>query len=69
MRRLRFPEPVVERLMATRWWRYSLYDLAGVPFEDVPAALDMIEERAARGDLREYEAPRHTAADLRDLFG
>jgi len=66
--RKRFPEPVIERLLATRWWRYSLYDMAGIPFEDVPAALDMIEERASRGELMEYQAPTYTAADLADLF-
>lgn len=66
--RKRFPDPVIERLLAVQWWRYSLYDMAGVPFEDVQAALDIIEERAASGDLKEYQAPTYTPADLAALF-
>ena len=66
--RKRFPEPVIERLLATRWWRYSLYDMAGIPFEDVPVALDMIEECGSRGELKEYQAPTYTAADLAQMF-
>ncbi len=66
--RRRFPDPVVERLLAARWWRYSMYDMAGIPFEDVPAALDLIEARAASGELKEYQAPTYTAADLAALF-
>ncbi|HYG91697.1 MAG TPA: CatB-related O-acetyltransferase [Azospirillum sp.] len=66
--RRRFPDPVIERLLAMRWWRYSLYDMAGVPFDDVPAALDVIEARAASGDLKEYQAPTYTPADLATLF-
>lgn len=66
--RRRFPDAVVERLLEMRWWRYSLYDMAGVPFEDVPAALDAIAERVARGDLKEFRPPVYTAADLAALF-
>jgi hypothetical protein len=47
VRRLRFNERVVERLMLLRWWRYSLYDLAGVSFDRVEAAIDQIEQRIA----------------------
>ena len=67
--RKRFPDPLVERLLAMKWWRYSLYDMAGVRFEDVPAALDAIEERVTAGTLKEYQAPIYTAEDLAKLFG
>lgn len=66
--RKRFPDPVIEWLHKVQWWRYSLYDMTGVPFEDVPAALEMIEERVALGTLKEYQAPKHTAEDLAALF-
>lgn len=66
--RKRFPNPVIERLLAMRWWRYSLYDMAGIPFDDVQAALDSIEERVANGNLKEYQAATYTPADLAALF-
>lgn len=67
-RRLRFEARLVERLLAFRWWRFSLYDVLGVPFDDPEAALDQIAEREARGELQEYKAPRYTAADLAAHF-
>ena len=62
--RLRFPEPVVERLLASQWWRYSIYDLFGAPFDRVEAALDEIERRIAEGHLRPFEGQVLTAEDL-----
>jgi acetyltransferase-like isoleucine patch superfamily enzyme len=47
--RLRFPEPIVERLLAVAWWRFSLYDLFDAPMDSIDAALDVIEERVATG--------------------
>lgn len=64
--RLRFPEAVVERLLAAQWWRYSVFDLFTAPLDNVEAALDRIEEMAAHGAIRPYEGPVVTAQDLRD---
>lgn len=64
--RLRFPEDVVERLLATQWWRYSIYDLFAAPFDDVPRALGAMEEMIGSGAVRPYEAPVVTAEDLAD---
>lgn len=65
--RLRFPEPLVERLLGSAWWRYSLYDLYDIPFEDVPRALDLIGERVANGTVQPYEPQRLTPSDLADI--
>jgi acetyltransferase-like isoleucine patch superfamily enzyme len=64
--RLRFPEPLVERLLASEWWRYSLYDLFDAPFDDVARALDVIEAAKADGRVRPYEGPVLTAAGFAD---
>lgn len=68
IKRLRFPEPIVERLLKLRWWRYSLYDLMGTPFDQIEAALDAIEERIARGDLSEYKPAPYTVQRLREAL-
>jgi acetyltransferase-like isoleucine patch superfamily enzyme len=62
--RLRFPEAVVERLLASEWWRYSIYDLFEAPLDDVAQALDLIETRIADGALQPYAGPVLAAADL-----
>lgn len=68
IKRYRFPEQTIERLLATAWWRYSLYDCFEVPFHRVEDALDQIEEMVARGTLAEYRPQPFTAEDLCALF-
>jgi acetyltransferase-like isoleucine patch superfamily enzyme len=48
VKRLRFPEKTVERLLRVRWWDLELKELSGLPFRDVERCLDLIEERRAR---------------------
>ena len=64
--RLRFPEEIVARLLALEWWRYSIYDLFDAPFDDVPAALDQLEETLASGAVAPFEGAVIRAADLDD---
>jgi tetrahydrodipicolinate N-succinyltransferase len=44
VKRLRFPEKTVERLLRVKWWDLELSDLSGLPFRDVERCLDRIEE-------------------------
>jgi len=44
VRRLRFSEPVIKRLLRLKWWELELSDLSGLPFRDVERCLDRIEE-------------------------
>ena len=64
--RLRFPDSVVERLLASRWWDYSIYDLFDAPMDDIEAALDVIEERVASGAVAPYDGQVVTGGDLTD---
>jgi acetyltransferase-like isoleucine patch superfamily enzyme len=64
--RLRFPEAVVERLLGSAWWRYSIYELFSAPMDDVESALDVIEEKIAAGVILPYEGPVVTGAELAD---
>jgi tetrahydrodipicolinate N-succinyltransferase len=48
VKRLRFGEKIIERLLRARWWELELSQLSGLPFRDVKRCLDRIEEiRAA----------------------
>jgi len=64
--RLRFPEAVVERLLRSEWWRYSIYDLFEAPFDDIERALDVIEARIAEGAVQAYAGPVAGPAELAD---
>jgi acetyltransferase-like isoleucine patch superfamily enzyme len=44
LKRLRFPEETVERLLRVKWWDLELEQLSGLPFRDVELCLDALEE-------------------------
>jgi acetyltransferase-like isoleucine patch superfamily enzyme len=48
VKRLRFSDHVVERLLRARWWELELADLSGLPFRDIERCLEAIEAIRAR---------------------
>jgi acetyltransferase-like isoleucine patch superfamily enzyme len=54
VKKMRFPEKVVERLLSVNWWDYAFWDLAGSPLTDVSAFLDEVERRVDAG-LKPYQ--------------
>jgi acetyltransferase-like isoleucine patch superfamily enzyme len=51
VKRLRFPEKTVARLLQLKWWDLELSQLSGLPFRDIDRCLDMIEAIRAKGNL------------------
>ena len=50
IKRFRFSEKIIERLLRGKWWELELSDLSGLPFRDVERCLDSIENlRSIRG--------------------
>lgn len=68
VKRFRFDEATIERLLRLEWWRYSLYDCFQVPFERIGEALDQLEALIAAGAIQPYAPKPLTAQDLVDLF-
>ncbi|MBS0245104.1 MAG: CatB-related O-acetyltransferase [Proteobacteria bacterium] len=48
IKRLRFPEKIIERLLELKWWDLELSDLSGLPFRDIERCIGMIEDIKAR---------------------
>jgi acetyltransferase-like isoleucine patch superfamily enzyme len=44
VKRFRFPDKVIERLLRAKWWDLELSDLSGLPFRDIERCLDAIEK-------------------------
>lgn len=55
IKRYRFPEKTIERLLRLKWWDLELSKLSGLPFRDVERCLDMIEAIRAKVDLATAE--------------
>lgn len=53
--RYRFPEALIERLLAAQWWQYPLWKLSGLAFNQPGKALDEIEALVASGRLSSYQ--------------
>lgn len=68
IKKYRFDERIIARLLEVDWWRYSLYDCYDLPFDKPEQALDQIEERVAAGTLKPYCPRPLTAVDLQQLF-
>jgi acetyltransferase-like isoleucine patch superfamily enzyme len=51
IRRYRFPERIIERLLAVRWWDFELKSLSGLNFREIDDCLPRLEELRA-----EFEA-------------
>ncbi len=47
----RHDEPTRERLLRCAWWRFSTWQLQGVPFPNVNSAIDEVERRVSEGML------------------
>lgn len=43
IKKYRFSEQVIERLLQVRWWRYPFWELKGAPLVDVARFLDHVE--------------------------
>jgi acetyltransferase-like isoleucine patch superfamily enzyme len=55
IKRYRFPEQTIERLLRLKWWDLELSELSGLPFRDVERCLDTIEAIRAKADLAAAE--------------
>jgi acetyltransferase-like isoleucine patch superfamily enzyme len=43
IKRFRFPDATIERLLRLRWWELELSELSGLPFRDIERCMDLIE--------------------------
>jgi acetyltransferase-like isoleucine patch superfamily enzyme len=43
IKRYRFPEDIIERLLRCKWWDLELSQISGLPFRDIERCLDAIE--------------------------
>jgi acetyltransferase-like isoleucine patch superfamily enzyme len=50
VRRMRFDDRTIERLLAVRWWEFELSELSGLDFRAVASCLPRLEEIRARCD-------------------
>jgi acetyltransferase-like isoleucine patch superfamily enzyme len=55
VKRYRFPDETVERLMRSRWWKYSFTDFAGMDTTKVPEFLDHFEQAVADGQIQPWQ--------------
>lgn len=60
----RFPEKLIERLLRVKWWNYSFVNFEKQSFLEPTAALDMLEDKIAKGTALAYKPKLITAKQL-----
>jgi len=53
--RYRFPDAMIERLLAVRWWRYNILEFGGFDVRNVETCVADLEETIATGGLDPFE--------------
>lgn len=52
--RYRFNEETIQKLMDFKWWRFPLWDLKDVPFDDPIASIKKIRDMEINNEIKEY---------------
>ena len=65
IKRMRFEPEVIDRIIATAWWRFAPWDLLGLNLSDPVTACNEIERAVTSSSLREYSSPPITSHDVR----
>lgn len=68
IKRYRFDEKTIERLLKLQWWKYSLYDCFQLAFDRIGETLDQLEELIGREQLKEYQPQCFGPHDLKALL-
>ncbi len=62
--KMRFPEPMIERLLKSAWWQYKFTDFAQMRYDNPSLFLDQLEDRLASNTIAPYAPDPLTLADL-----
>lgn len=54
VKRLRFSDEIIEKLIALQWWNYNILKIPKVNFKDVNSAIDTISEAVSSGIVARY---------------
>lgn len=60
----RFPEPIMEKMLALRWWRFALPDLRGLSMDKPETFLALLEKKIDAQTLTPFMPPVLTADEL-----
>ncbi len=55
MKKKRFDDKTIERLLKLGWWDYDYTDFAGIEFKNIDQAIDQLQDRIASGQIQRYD--------------
>jgi acetyltransferase-like isoleucine patch superfamily enzyme len=64
VRKFRFADNVIERMLAVRWWNFAFWDLKGASIVDPQRFLDTIEEKIATKAIQPYKPQKLRLAEV-----
>ncbi|ONH82009.1 hypothetical protein APZ41_016795 [Roseomonas mucosa] len=69
VKRFRFPESTIARLLASRWWDYGIYEFLGEPITNPENFCDLLEEKQQKQEIFPYQPKTIDAESFRKLVG
>ena len=60
----RFDQPIIEKLLELKWWRYDISEFGEVDWSDVGGAISVIKKRLAEGNIKPYDPSAVTGVEL-----
>lgn len=61
--RYRFPEPVIEQLLASQWWKYHFVDFNHLSFSEPERFAGELQEEIAAGKIQEFKTDSRPFAE------
>ncbi len=53
--RYRFRDEIIRKLEDLQWWKYGIWDLTDIPFDDIDRAIELIASLTERDEIRPYQ--------------
>lgn len=63
----RFPEPIIERFLRLKWWRFSYTDFGDIDIRNAPEAISSLEDLCSSGCIVPYTPMSLTFRDLKEM--
>jgi acetyltransferase-like isoleucine patch superfamily enzyme len=64
VKKMRFSDATVERMLSVKWWRFAFWDLVGASATEPEKFLGTIEDKIASGALKEYYPEKIQLSDI-----
>lgn len=68
IKRKRFSDKIIERLLEVKWWNYVVSEIPGLDISDLNKTCDLIQDLETKGKITSYKPQVITAREIHDFI-